>query len=141
MKKLFRDNKGQALVEMALVLPILVILLLGIMEFSRLFAGYLELQNAARDGARYAAVHLTDISQFNQVKADTKEYVKGRFVMLDTSKLDNPSENFSLKSLGNNQDAWVEVTLKYQVNIVTPVISSLTGNPINISAKMSMRRE
>lgn len=41
---------------MALVLPVLVILLFGIIEFGIAFAQKLALSNAARQGARYAAV-------------------------------------------------------------------------------------
>lgn len=52
-----RKSRGQALVEFALVTPFLFILLLGIFEAGR-FVLYLEaLNNAAREGGRYAIVH------------------------------------------------------------------------------------
>lgn len=50
-------SRGQALVEFALVAPMLFLLLVGIFEAGR-FVLYLEsLNNAAREGARYAIVH------------------------------------------------------------------------------------
>jgi len=47
-------NKGQGLVEFALTLPLLLMLLLGIMEASRIIWAQLTVQSAARDAARYA---------------------------------------------------------------------------------------
>ncbi|MFQ5435684.1 MAG: TadE/TadG family type IV pilus assembly protein, partial [Anaerolineae bacterium] len=45
---------GQGLVEFALVIPVLLLILWGLIEFSRIFQGYLTVQHAAREGARYA---------------------------------------------------------------------------------------
>ena len=44
LKKLIKQNKGQTVVEFALVLPVLIFLLLAIMEGGRIFAAYLEAQ-------------------------------------------------------------------------------------------------
>jgi hypothetical protein len=52
-----RRERGQALVEFALVLPILLILLLGILDFGRGIAAYNSVSNAARSGARVAIVN------------------------------------------------------------------------------------
>lgn len=51
-----RDERGQALVEFALVLPILLILLLGIVDFARAWNVYQVLTDAGREGARGAVV-------------------------------------------------------------------------------------
>jgi hypothetical protein len=50
-------SPGQALVETALLLPILLILLLGAIDFGRLFFGWVNLHGAARIAANYAATH------------------------------------------------------------------------------------
>jgi len=55
-KSLFKDKKGQALIEFALVLPILLLVLLGIMEFGRMIMTVNVLNQAAREGARIGAV-------------------------------------------------------------------------------------
>jgi hypothetical protein len=52
-----RRAKGQALVEFALVAPIFFILLLGTIEAGRFILYYEALNNATREGARYAIVH------------------------------------------------------------------------------------
>lgn len=48
---------GQNLVEFAIVAPALFLFIFGIIEFGWAFYVYSELTNAAREGARYAAVH------------------------------------------------------------------------------------
>ena len=68
MKKHLRTHlgqfrvSGQGLVEFALVLPLLLLLIFGLVEFGRLFQAWLTLEHAARQAARYAAsgVYNTD---------------------------------------------------------------------------------
>ena len=48
-------SRGQALVETALLLPILALLLVMAIDFGRVFFGWVALQNAARVGADFAA--------------------------------------------------------------------------------------
>jgi Flp pilus assembly protein TadG len=52
-----RRSGGQALVEFALVFPILVLILLGIFELGRAVFAFNTIGNAAREGARIAAVN------------------------------------------------------------------------------------
>ncbi len=63
-----RDGRGQALVELALILPILLMLLLGIFEFGRAWNTKQVITDAAREGARLAVVQNNDIDQ-DDVKA------------------------------------------------------------------------
>jgi Flp pilus assembly protein TadG len=51
-----RNEQGQTLTEFAMVLPILVVLLFGIIQFGIVFNNYVTLTDAARAGARKAAV-------------------------------------------------------------------------------------
>lgn len=53
-------RRGQALVEMALILPVLLMLAMGTLDVGRVFGGYLSLANAAREGAVYASLHAND---------------------------------------------------------------------------------
>ena len=48
-------NRGQALVEFALVLPIALLILLGILQFGFLFSGQIGVINAVRETARYGS--------------------------------------------------------------------------------------
>jgi Flp pilus assembly protein TadG len=50
-------DKGAALVEFALLMPLLIILILGIVEFGWKFGQFNDVRHAAREGARFAAVN------------------------------------------------------------------------------------
>ncbi|MFL5755050.1 MAG: TadE/TadG family type IV pilus assembly protein [Chloroflexota bacterium] len=50
-------DRGQALVEFGLVVPVFLFILLGIVDFGRVVWANDSLANAAREGARYAIVH------------------------------------------------------------------------------------
>lgn len=52
-----RSSSGQALVEFALVAPLLFLLLIGVFEVARFVLFQQTLNNATREGARYAIVH------------------------------------------------------------------------------------
>src|SRR5438128_819847 len=54
------SEKGQALVEMALILPILVMLAMLTLDVGRVFTGYIALVNSAREGAIYASLNPYD---------------------------------------------------------------------------------
>ena len=49
------EPQGQGLVEFALVMPVFLLLVLGIVEFGRLMTAYSSVSTASRDAARYAA--------------------------------------------------------------------------------------
>jgi len=54
-----RRDRGAAAVEMALVLPLLISMLFGVIDFGRLFNAEIQLSQAAREGARIAALGAT----------------------------------------------------------------------------------
>jgi Flp pilus assembly protein TadG len=51
-----RRNSGQAYVEFALILPLLLVLVMGIIQFGNAFRTYITLTDATRVGGRQAAV-------------------------------------------------------------------------------------
>lgn len=53
-------SSGQAVVEMVLILPILLLLVVGALEFGRLFFTKIVVTNAAREGAYYLSLHPDD---------------------------------------------------------------------------------
>lgn len=55
--RLWHQTRAQALVEMALILPLLLLLILGAVDFGRLFMTKFILTNAAREGANYIAYY------------------------------------------------------------------------------------
>ena len=55
-----RSQPAQALIELALILPILMVLIVGALEFGRLWSSKIVLTNAAREGAYYLTTHESD---------------------------------------------------------------------------------
>ena len=67
-----RSNQGgQALPEFALVLPVLLLMLFGIIQFGFTLSGYIGMSNAARETARYAATvpTATSVQVLNELTA------------------------------------------------------------------------
>jgi Flp pilus assembly protein TadG len=52
----FKDNKGQALIEFILVLPMVFLLILNLVNFGGFFYAWITVANAARAGANYATL-------------------------------------------------------------------------------------
>jgi Flp pilus assembly protein TadG len=63
-----KKDRGQDLVEYAIVFPVLMLLVLGVFEFGRIIYSYNAISNLAREGVRYAVVpahqdEITDITE------------------------------------------------------------------------------
>jgi Flp pilus assembly protein TadG len=54
-----RNEDGQSFVEFAFIMPFLIFLVLGVIQFGRAWHNYIAITDAARVGAREAAVHRT----------------------------------------------------------------------------------
>lgn len=63
-----RNASGQSLVELALALPVLILLLLAAADFGRLFYTWIAVNSAARAGAQYGSQTLTNAADSNGMK-------------------------------------------------------------------------
>lgn len=125
-----KENRGQAMVEMALVLPLLLLLLFGIMECGRLFASYIEVEHATRDGARYAAVHSSASDD------DIKSVIIDKCVLVSLNDSD-----ITVAESTENGDTWKKITVDFEVDIITPLIGDLLGDTVELTSTMAMRIE
>jgi hypothetical protein len=57
---LVHDEEGQNLVEFALLLPILLYILMGIIQFGLIFAVYVTINNSVREAARWGSIYVYD---------------------------------------------------------------------------------
>ena len=78
-----RREKGQAMVEAALVIPLFIIILVGIIDFGWIYSHQLMINNLSRDGARYAVVHYGESNLTEQVTT----HVKGSTSVIDPDQL------------------------------------------------------
>src|SRR4026209_988558 len=83
------SSRGQALVETALLLPIILILLLGAIDFGRLFFGWTSLHQAVRIGANFAATH-ADMTADERLRYE--DLINGDLAELNC-ELDTPIPN------------------------------------------------
>lgn len=124
------SSKGQSIVETALVLPILLLILTGIIDFGFLFNNYIMILNASREGARCAAIGCSD--------AEIDDIVGNAAAMLDETKLTmviNPDE--SMRKKGDE----ITVTIRYQYSPITPLIGSIVSDPVELEVQTVMRME
>lgn len=135
-----RNERGAALLETAVTLPIVLMICVGIFEFGRAYQTWQVLTNAAREGARVAVLKgTTDL----EVETAVRTY-------LAAERLGNagsaPIAVNRKVALGSNTGT--EVTIQYPfsfvlfdsaVRFVKP--ASTTGAPLTMSAVAIMRNE
>jgi len=131
-RKRLRSDSGEALVEMALVLPILLVLSLGMLDFGRAFHAKSLLDQAAREGARVAVVPPMDVAVAQ---------ARVQAVLVSGGITTAPTATVSALS----PDNMITVTVTYNFQFVTPGIFRLFGagfgNTIPMTGRSSMRAE
>lgn len=127
--RLPREEKGQALAEVALVLPVLILLLFAIIEFGRVFSAHLTVVAASREGARYGVVGATD--------AQIVEHVKESAAALDTSLLEVSIDPPAPRLAGDT----LKVEVEYPVSLVLPLPDVLLPNPVWVHGETAMQVE
>ncbi len=108
-----KNSKGNSIVEFALVLPILLLVLMGILEFGRAIMVSNVLHTASREGARVAAVALAGDSATVRDRVD---------VVLDAAHV-TPSAPASIAYDIPNRSVSVTVRSDFQI---------LSGNVLNL---------
>ena len=73
-----RQDKGQAFVELALILPVFLLLLVGTAEVGRLTYASIEVSNAARAGVAYAAQSHTTAQDTTNIQAAANNGIAAR---------------------------------------------------------------
>jgi Flp pilus assembly protein TadG len=96
----FRDHdKGASLVEFALLAPLLILLLFGIIEFGWLFGQYNDVKHGAREGARYAAVNAGNNAAIRTYVCNTMDGLSAGMTALRVGLNRDPDSN-GLFSIG-----------------------------------------
>ena len=121
---------GQALVELALILPVLLLLFLATLDLGRLFYSSITLSNAAREGAMEAAVNPGSFvsgaacdKATNRIMCRTLNEAKGSFVTLAPAGVSLSCSPSCAPALGST----VTVRVEGAFTVITPVIAAFTG--------------
>lgn len=136
-----KNERGASLIEFALVLPILIALVLGILEFGWLFNGWITINGAAREGARIASAqrlfegdedydggqYIIDAVENHMVS------LKDHFLPLDTD-----IDFYDNGKSGANKRIGVVVSVDGRME---PLIGVYVSGPQNLHGKATMRIE
>ena len=128
LTRYIKNNRGQAMVEFALALPVLMLLLIGSMEFGLVINQYLVLAEAAREGARSAALGGTN--------TEITAVVKTAASAIDISQL-TVTISPATRIRGNG----ATVTVKKPVQAITPLMNPFFPAGYMIQGVATMRVE
>lgn len=130
MKQKLRNESGQSMVEFALILPVLLFIVIGIIEFGFMFSGYLALTNASREAVRYISLGGDNASAIQRAKDVSMNLDPNQMTILI-----DPSGG--IRERGDS----VKVTIQYDYKFLTPFFGVLFGNTLELEADAVMRVE
>jgi Flp pilus assembly protein TadG len=134
MRKL--NERGAAAAEFALLLPVLLTLLFGIIEFGMIMYGREVVTNASREGARAGIVLVTPKPTAGQIQAIATTYLTGTGI--------SPSAvTITVAGAGGARPASLTVTATYLYPWLIPYIPTLLGlpSPLPITMTTAMTHE
>jgi len=128
---------GQALVEVAIALPILLALLVGIFEFARAYNIQQVITNAAREGAREGVVEDASVETLAETRATLRladANISGATVTATCTGACDTGESLT-----------VAITVLYTFVFIGPILSLFSSGvdpgTINLTTSATMRKE
>jgi Flp pilus assembly protein TadG len=136
-----RNNRGAALVEFAIVVSLLMVLLFGIIDFGWLIKDYLAINQAAREGARTAAIGKPTPEIVTRVLDSAPILgLKSADIVIDR-KASGDTTWSALGNLGGQNSAASGDYIRVRVNLQHRWITGLFASSTPINAEMTIRRE
>jgi Flp pilus assembly protein TadG len=152
-----RKSRGQAMVEFSLLAGLMMLLLMGIFDFGRAIAVYINIAEAAHEGARQLVLRSNYASTYPDtviINATLAKIGGGGMVLTEDPCLapPTPCTHPSLPSTPNTGYIWISpnrttgnqqvtVRITYLFAPMTGMISNLTGPAFVMQAGSSMRAE
>ena len=137
------DERGAALVEFALVLPLLLILLLGMLEFGKVFNYWIDTTHLANEGARWAVVNRNPgtgtLQEYIKEQANTVELRDGGTSSIPAGDEAEVCISFPLGSANVGDPVHVTVSATYHW---LPFVGERIGDAaVTITGSATMRLE
>ncbi|WP_461205476.1 TadE/TadG family type IV pilus assembly protein [Clostridium sp. DL1XJH146] len=123
-------KKGQSMVEIAIVLPILLLLLCAIIDFGRILYASMHLNLVTQEAVRMSSLGSSDNEIDNYINTN-----------VDLPDKDTIVVNISPNDLTRNPGDYVTLKITYEVNYITPIISNFIPSPFEVSTQSTMRVE
>jgi len=141
-----KEHKGASAVEFALVLPLLLIILFGVIEFSIIMYDKHMITNASREGARQGIVFRSaadgtyDPLDQAEIQGVVNGYLSSSLISFDAGSATTTASWASDSADPSDQLLTVNVAYEYNWLVVPNFVSGLTGE-MNLSATTVMRME
>ena len=139
LRRTARSERGQALVEFAIVFPLLMLLVIGIIEFGRAWNAHQVVTDAAREGARRAVINSSTITQ-DSVTDRIREYIGLAGFDGGLASITYPD---GFKTGSGNPTA-VRIEFPYQFVFLRPLIDAALGTSngvVTLATEARMRNE
>jgi Flp pilus assembly protein TadG len=139
-----RAERGQTLAEFAIVLPMFLLLIFGVVECGRLFNAYITVQHSAREAARYAVtgndsvVPGNRVESIRQVALEHLSPLGGSPTVSVSSRADVGTPSFTANSAGGPCDQ-VQVEVSHEFEFIFNFIG--IGPTVDIEASERMISE
>jgi len=136
-----RRERGAALLEAAVTIPLILMISVGIFEFGRAYQTQQVLTNAAREGARLAVINgSTDTDVVTRVR---NYMTAGSLPNAGTATV---TINRTVALTGNDTASRITINYPFQFMVLNPVVrlvtpASTTGAPITMQSVALMRNE
>ena len=133
MINFLKDEDGQAVVEFAIIAPILLLILCAIIDFSWIFSAQIATNNCAREGARFASTS----SDYSNIVSQTVQKVKSS---ANSIIRDNLETEVTYSNMQNPRTGDVTVRIISEVRTLTVVANTIFGgNKVNLSSSVTMK--
>lgn len=144
-----RSAAGQSIAEFALVVPILLLLVFGIVEFGLIVKSWQVVTDAAREGARVAVVGTTPAIAADSTKATTavrnalnRGGLKGSSATVTLQAFGTGTTGGAWTGAARGDTARVSITYPHTMIMFGPLIKSMTGySTLSIRTSIAMRKE
>jgi Flp pilus assembly protein TadG len=127
VRRIRTDGKGQATVEMAVILPILLMLLLGLVDVARMANAYLTVQHAAREAVRAGTTGASD--------AEVTQRARDSMVALEPNRITISISPPGARTTGGD----ITVTISYRYQFL--VALGYAGAEVTITGQLTGRVE
>jgi len=138
-----RTLPAQALVEFAVVLPVLLLLVGGAIDFGRLFYTRVSIENAAKEGAFFGASHpRCDVSQSSCADpSNVKWHVENEALAANpvTTTVECIRAGSGVPLVNCAEDDSYRVTVEHRFLLVTPILSGLFGSGVDLTTSATAR--
>jgi Flp pilus assembly protein TadG len=130
MRRLLRSERGQTMVETAIVLPVVVFMLVAMVDAGRVFHAWIVVTNGAREGARAAAAR-----QSSTVVTTRIETSMNGWLCTDSDT------TCTLTNVEGTSGTPVEVQVTRDVTLLSPLIAAFWGNVVTLTGDATMQLE